>query len=319
MLVVLLLALGLQAYAHASEAGSNNSRHPAPGSLKVWVPAGMVGNNYWIYINGRIVDAPPHGTTSPARRDFNVVPLSKGDGPTGWAILNAQGLILKMHHEDYDDLISYIDSASLDPLHLFQEFDLSLPPGKYTVEVAFLSEVSSAGSAGSSISFPFVITRKYVADINTGQTTRLYPGVPDKWSTVHEIPALAARRLCPEGAAPSPPDDIQFQRWVKEYLDDPTVRALHGADAFSKHFVVLDLPPALGGERDFDGSQIRYIANAISARHNLPDHAEVAVCMNLFPQFSQSYAGYDKMISATIGKDFERFQKLASDLETAGH
>jgi hypothetical protein len=46
----------------------------------------MVVNNYWIYINGRIVDAPPHGTTSPARRDFNALPLNSGDGPTEWAI-----------------------------------------------------------------------------------------------------------------------------------------------------------------------------------------------------------------------------------------
>jgi L-ascorbate metabolism protein UlaG (beta-lactamase superfamily) len=92
------------------------------------------------------------------------------------------------------------------------------------------------------------------------------------------------------------------------------VKALGEADSTSKRVVVLDLPPASGGKREFDGNQIRHITDAILASHDVPDHAEIEECRRLFPQYSQAYAGYDKTISTIIGKDIEQFRALAAKL-----
>jgi hypothetical protein len=120
-------------------------------------------------------------------------------------------------------------------------------------------------------------------------------------------------RVCPKG--PVPPDVDQLQRWVKEYTDDPVVKTLRGVDASSlsgpKGIVVLSLPPAQGGSREFDGKQISYIVEAISAGRKLPNHSDVAECQRRFPQFSRSYAEYDKMINF-IDDDMESFRKLAA-------
>jgi hypothetical protein len=298
---------------------------PASGKLKIWVPVGMVGGDYWIYLDGRIVSAPPHATT--ARDLFLVTRVDDG-----WQIWTQAGLALRMRHESYGNLANYIAStpgvstcrmekagdscpleeASRDGAGFFQGFELSVQPDKYTVEVAFLSQGNTHGDTVSApSSFPFVITQKYVVDVGRGQAPEIYVGVPDGWSDRTAAQAMPVRRLCPQSA--SPPDDIQLQGWLKRYMDDPMVGVLRGADTSSKSVVILDLPPAQGGEREFDGSQIRYIAQAISRVGYLPEHSEVAECRELFPQFSRSYSAYDKMLSV-VDSDLERFHRLGRTL-----
>jgi hypothetical protein len=329
LILVLFLASSVFApRANAIQTRSTNTSRSAVGRLKVWVPAGMVGGDYWIYLNGRIVSAPPHGTTDPKSHSFMTINTggSGSDGSResngGWEIWTAEGRVLKMRHENYDDsLTRYIGSTSGDALHVFQASDLPLHPGKFTVEVVMLSRGGPSGSPYSMRPLPFVITQKYTADVRPGQTTQLYTGVPDDWSETILVQALVAQRVCPKGA--SPPDTDQLQRWVKEYLDDPMVNILRGVDASSlsrsKGVVVLNLPASQGGPREFDGNQIGYIVGSISARNNVPSHREVADCQNRFPQFSQSYAAYDKMVS-TIDEDIESFHKLAATLSAdVGH
>ncbi len=325
VLVLLLVTVGFPPNASAQKAGSSKSGRSALGTLKIWVPAGMVGANYWIYLNGHIVSA-PRGTADPGSQSFITVATGKigSDGrretKDGWEIWTAEGLVLKMLHENYDSrLTSYLNSGPGDTLHFFQTFDLRLHPNKYTVEVAILSRGGPSGSPYSMSPLPFVITQKYVGDVRPGQITQLYTGVPDDWSDTRLAQALLADRVCPKG--PAPPDADQLQRWVKEYMDDPMVKILRGVDTSTpsrpKGGVVLNLPPTQGGPREFDGNQIGYIADSISVRHNLPSHSEVAACQSRFPQFSQSYAEYDKMISL-IDSDMESFRKLAATLIASG-
>jgi hypothetical protein len=318
ILIFVLVISGAQA--NAVQAVAHKSS--VPGRLKVWIPAGMIGRDYWIYVNGHIVSAPPHGPASPKSNEILVVASgrigSKGNRETmdGWEIWTKQGLILKMRHEEYDDrLMSYIHSGSGDDLHLFQPFEIALRPAKYTVEVAILSEGASKLPPHSPSSFPFVITRKYAVDVIPGQVARIYPGVPDDWTEDPLPPALAAYRVCPKGAVA--PDADQLRRWVGDYMDDPMVKILRGVDSSSvpssQGVVVLNLPPAQGGPREFDGKQIAYIVDAIAVRNPVPGHREVADCQNRFPQFPQAYALYDKTVSF-IDDEIESFRKLAPDL-----
>jgi hypothetical protein len=253
-------------------------------------------------------------------------------GPVdGWLIFAdaAAGNIeyqLEMHHENYDNDFHlpddcnlerggagcYLSPASGDTLHIFQAFQLPLPPGKYTVEVAILSYGNLRGGYGPSC-FPFVITRKQVVDVRLDHETQLDVGVPDDWSESYSPPAVSATRVCSEKE--SPPDNIQLQRWLEDYAHDPMVRALGGADATSKGVVVLDLPLDYGGKREFDGPQIRHITDAILRCHNLPDHSEIEECRTRFPLLAPAYDAYEKAINSIVNKDIQRFRELAASLE----
>ena len=321
--ILLLVISGSLCPAHAAQRASNKSLRSALGTLKVWVPAGMIGDDYWIYLNGRLRSAPPHGPTNPRSSSFITVALGGigSDGSRkpneGWELWTRDGLALRMRHENFDGLLTkYLDPPAEDALHIFQVYELQLRPGQYTLEIAILSRGGPNVSPYTVNSFPFVVTQKYVADIQSGQVTKLYPGVPDDWSETRVVQALSVDRLCRDGQAP--PDTDQLEGWLTEYVNDPMVKALRGASPSSlsplKGVVVLNLPLAQGGSRDFDSSQITYIVDAIRDRGYLPSHSEIATCRGRLPQFSRSYEAYDKMISS-IDTDIESFRKLAADLK----
>jgi len=326
MLVVFLVASALLSGLQAAQTRSNQARHAMGGTFKIWVPAGMIGDNYWIYLNGHIASAPPRGTSDPRNNNLVVVPSGKLDAHgkrttiDGWELWGANGRVLKMKHENYEGLTDYINSESGDALHIFQVTELPLHTGKYTVEVAMLSGAPSSGTVLSANPFPFVVTRKYVVDVGTDQPTRLYVAVPDNWSSNPEpIPALAANRVCPASTAAAPDVD-QMKGWIEDYKTDPAVMMLHDARATlpaqTNGIVVLARPVAPGGPREFDGSQVRDIVDTIAARHVFPSEDEVAACQARFPQFSESYGVYGNLIRF-IAKDMASLRKLGTDLSAA--
>ncbi|HUV70829.1 MAG TPA: hypothetical protein VMW15_14295 [Terracidiphilus sp.] len=59
LLILSLGAAGIGTQAKALKARPASHSRAANGTLKVWVPAAMIGDDYWIHANGRIVSAPP--------------------------------------------------------------------------------------------------------------------------------------------------------------------------------------------------------------------------------------------------------------------
>jgi hypothetical protein len=316
LLILFLITSGSLTQAAVAQRASRQSPRSAIGNLKIWVPAGMIGDDYWIYVNGHLTSAPPHGPAIPKSKDFLTIQsgyVGSGGVMTrrdGWDLWTGDGLALAMRHEEYDNrLIPYINAG--DKLHVFQVVELPLAPETYTIEVALYSPSYSDHTERS---FPFVITRKYVVEVRPGQTTQLYPGVPDDWDSLGFYPARAVRGLCNVGAAPPDVDELkrlvtQLEGIVRAYMDDPMVKLLRGLDRPSlsrpKGTVVLDLPPAQGGPRELDATQVRAIAGAISARHAFPDRSAITECQRRFPQI-EAYAAYGKMIG-DIESDMESF------------
>jgi hypothetical protein len=266
------------------------------------VPAGVVGDKYWIYLNGDIVSAPPHATSDPTNHDLVVLGPTKG-GTKGWEIWTAKGRILKGQYGTWDDSILVNNFSVIRTLHIFQAVKLSLPAGKYVFEVAFLSHGSS---------FPFVITQKTDVDLPQNSLSEYYSGIPDDWSDTPEIEAVPT--LC-NGS--SPPDTDQLKNWIKAYTDDKMVTLLRGAVSQPEGVVELNLPAEQGGSREFDASQIGYIVDRISYRHRHYNQRDIADCRRRYPQFSESYAAYATTISV-VEKDIESFRKLAAELK-GGH
>jgi hypothetical protein len=224
----------------------------------------------------------------------------------GWLVRSEKGPVLRMQHER----IFFFESG--DATGLFQLFEISLPPGNYTVEVAILSEGNiHDGFVTARSSFPFVITRKYVEDVSPDRATEVKVAIPDDW-TQGGIGAVAEPQIC---GGTSPPDIDQLRHFITAYMDDPVVKALRGVDpsllAEPDGVVALNLPLAQGGMREFDGVQVGYIAEAVRSRHYMiGTHEQVASCLKHFPQFSDAYAEYDKMITF-MDNDLAAYSKLA--------
>jgi hypothetical protein len=208
------------AAASSSQAAPADAAPAQAGSLKVWVPASMWvpartgGAHYWIYVDGHIAGGPPHEAMHPYGSS-NIV-VVKSDG--GWEITNAQGVVLSMAHENWDNrLDGYVNSNLPDPLHIFEATEIPLPPGTYTIQGMMQSQPGENG-------FPFVLTRTDSVEVRPGQATQLYMAVPDSWAD----PGLAAftarqiRAFCPTTSAA--PDFNELQSQASEYLDDPMVK-----------------------------------------------------------------------------------------------
>ena len=278
---------------------------PAPRVLDLFVPDGMVGDDYWIYLNGHIVSAPPRANANPINHDIVIVSLEHH----GWELWNSHGLVLRMRDENYDNhLMEYFGhhvDIKNDTLHLFQMIELPLTFDKNTVEVAF-------SSPGSRTTFPFTITRKYVFDVDPGVSpTRVFVAVPDAWPSTPELPGAAA------AIRSGPPDIDTLTKLQKAYLQDPMVPKLRAIEMRASRLsepngvVVLELPENQGGTREFDAAQIRLIAMETLARHHFPSHNDVAEASRLSPQFAGQYAEYDKIIS-TVDQDMNFLRKLAA-------
>lgn len=315
LLMIVLVLPVCPVYANAQTPSNNRRSGATVGMFKVWVPAGIIGDEYWIYLDGHMVSAPPHAATDPTTMMEDRETLTRT--PDGWRIVGGDDLILTIVHENWTpNVTTYMDSAG-DPLHLFKGFIFPLSPGKHTIELAIFIPGEEE--------FPFVITGKRVRDIHRGETTRVFVGVPDHWiaSSPYAAPLLVGHSngntVC-SFDKPAPPDVDGLEKLYNRFDADPNVIALRGVDASSlsrpKGVAVLDLPVEQGGSREFDGRQIREIAYGIARNYPLPPLSDVAECQQHFPRFS-SYGVYGKVISA-MDREIKSFHNLAAKLE-GGH
>jgi hypothetical protein len=309
--IILILFLVPTGIPRQKNATPNYAPKPGSGRLTIWVPSGVIGDNYWIYVNGHVVSAPPHNPSDRGSGNFTAVKTKKG-----WEIWNQNGLILRMIHDDgWDrDFSPYaLDAESREALHLFQPVELPLSAGKYEIDIAVLLPGPSYKS-----SFPFVVSAGWKVDVGLGKPTQLYLSIPDVWANGSVAPALPAQfhKACP-GDVPSPPNVDQVKQKIRAYRDDPIASALRAANARLSHpkgVVLIDLPLEQGGPREFDGTQISSIVAAISDHNDFPSQSDIQDCQRLYPQFSKSYATYGDLIRF-VDNELKSFRKLAASLK----
>jgi len=320
--ILLLLAGSMLASAAKARAQSPHKRSgassasSATGKLKIFVPVGMVGDDFWIYLNGKLASAPPHGIPETQDRDYVQVPMHRGGihgSPDGWEIWGKEGRYLAMSNEYFSGLDGLLKGGSTVVQQLFQPVVLPVNPASYSVDLV----ISSPGNTGAS-SFPFVVTRKYEMKVRAGETEQVYIAVPDGWNGQVAIAAMPVNRVCPSALSgrPQAPDLDQLQRWMNDYDNDPMVHTLQRAAATqgsrAKKVVVLELPPSQGGSREFDGHQISDIVGSLEFKHGLPTHSEVKECMEQAPQFTRTYTEYDRLLTE-LDREIERFHRLAGN------
>ena len=311
--VACLALLTLSVMPRHARAAPTGAPAGGAGRLKVWVPAGAIGDTYWVYLDGRIVSAPPH-PSRPAASDVITVKTK-----TGWEFWNKRGLVLRSVGDqgwdrNYDPY--GLDSTALDALHLFQAIDLPLRAGKYNVDMAALSNPSQA-------SLPFVFTGRWDVEVLAGRTKQLFLQVPAHFTNIATSGrAQGAFQICTD--EPSPPSRAQvdsLQRTINEYMADPLVKSLHTASRryrpSSARAAVIGLAASQGGPHEFDGAQIEHIVDAISSRFSIPSRSDIAACRNRFPQFASAYAEYGRF-AADIVDDLQSLRDFAGQVK-AGH
>lgn len=337
--VAVLLALGAaNSVPVMAQAGAEASA--STGTLRVFVPAGMVGDEYWIYVNGRIATHPPqphhwrHDDLWVIRRQFGRA------APHGWELRNDDGFILSMSGEDGEGIARYINHnfgnvpncsiscADLrDPAHVFEPAELTLRPGAYTVDVVISSPPSPVSSYPKS-NFPFVVTRSYEADVHAGETSGQYFAVPDNWDQgPGASPARAAgNSICGGSLSYGGNPNIsgigkEAEGLIKAYTSDPMVKLVRAAAATGARpngTVVLDLPAEEGGSREFDGLQIQRITDSIALNYSPPEHRELEECRAAFPtEMNRVSVVYGKIIDF-INQDIASFHALAAEMKRGG-
>jgi hypothetical protein len=303
--LAIALACAVVGSASSSRAAAPQAAAADPvtvGTIKVWMPAGMVGADYWIYVDGHVVGGPPHEAVP---RDTVVVKTSDG-----WQAWGPNGVVLATHHENWDGrLVSYIHSDPPDPQHIFQATALLFPPGIYSVQGMLLSQHNST--------FPFIVTKTYSVEVKTDRATQLYIAVPDGWSKgPAPLPARAIRAFCPSSS--QLPDFDELQRWASDYMAEPMVQLLEEASSGvrtpGQHVVTLALPAEQGGPREFDGAALAALVDAVTLNNAFPQQDEIARCAAKYPGYAGPYASYGRAIAA-IDKDEASFRKLAKDLQ----
>ncbi len=289
-------------------AADETSEDADEGTLIVWVPAGLTGDDFWVYLSGHLVSAPPHGTTM---RGFSLNKTSDN----GWEIedyfSDPPSVLFSQngYFVDSENYRSYIHAnlnvASGDSKGLFYPVHIPIQAGRYTVELAYFSKNQYQSS------FPFAISPKYHANVEAGTSTELHIGVPDNW----------VDRVIPSAATPSPscaqkPDVSYLTREMNAYLEDPVVQALsiHKEYSNADGVVTLDLPIAEGGSREYDSVQVRDLADAtLDHYYNIdhgPSQSYIDDCKNSNPEWSSSFDEY-AMILGRVRDELQFLHRLA--------
>ena len=317
----LIIALGFLNTVCLAIAGDN-------GRSWICIPAGVIGDAYWVYMNDKIVSAPPHTGGDPKiknhcnifqRRDGFELFMKKNEFFDG-------GLSMLQEHYNDNNLSGYLGSGLEEEQHLFNKISLPDAPDKYTVEVVMLKDSLYKGNSidGPTSSFPFVVTRKYVVDNSPDNIPRdvynnqHYVAIPKLWRGKPNQPQIVHAVFGSEPRSPSPPDAARLSLWVNNFLDDPLVKMLQDIqiDQISQPnwLKILDLPESQGGSREFDRKQIGLIAEEILQRHYFPEHSEVEMYMKKYPEYSEAFSNYNKILSA-VDEKMKLFKQLAKYAE----
>ncbi|GEM_PF-6107215 len=233
---------------------------PPQGTLVVKVPRGFLpSQEYWLYVNGQIANAPPYTPFAEMDGEFKHV------GTMGDEYWDASGRAAA----SVDGHFIYIRPGL--QKHIFQSQEpIRLAPGKYVVELL----TRAADRQG----FPFAVARTE-AEVTVGKTAEVEFGIPPG---TNEIKVVRASRcsVC-SSSAHSPEKAMEFiehdfKRTVQEYGETPIVAVLNevlsnlSGPPPSQSSVFVNLPDSMGGGRTLDARQMRLIIQDLEINYLFP-------------------------------------------------
>ncbi|HBR57555.1 MAG TPA: hypothetical protein DEA22_08815 [Blastocatellia bacterium] len=268
----------------------------ATGTLKINVPTGIVRNDYWLYVNGRLRTS---GWRLPRVPQPGLSLIELPDG--NWEGWDEQGLAVSSR-----TLESYL-SAGGDRYGIFNSVEYEVAPGSYTVELFALSRKIEA--------FPFMSSSKTLT-VRAGGVTEMYASTPGRFLLSASLAPASTlgSYLCPDGKFNI---DLRTDELLARgtAIRDNKMRLLilRASAAYRAGDSTTTLPLA-SGRREVDGEQIRWIINSIpGAPYSLE---EVGFCRKVLPEYASVFDEFEATVRQ-IMSDRAQLLKFADDLGSA--
>ncbi|MGH9563419.1 MAG: hypothetical protein ACRD3S_18345, partial [Terracidiphilus sp.] len=235
----------------------------------VGAPGGDQPEHYWVYADGHLLGTMtrPDG----ALQSATLVPRCPG-----FEVWGSEGMTFKVLDGHFQTTEEALSTASLKQPDLFVTQDFDLPPGHYTVQVAFVNHdvscdhnrnVTNVFPHDLSSVFPFAFSLEFPLTVSSGHRYKLYIPPPSdyQFGNPQEL-AAAALPACSLVESGQPTDSALngTERDLQTFKDSPVVVALLQAAAtyraLPNGLVRLEFPPQYGGAREYDAEQIQLLA-----------------------------------------------------------
>ena len=286
-----------------------------PAVLSVLVPAGAIGNNYYVYVDRKIAARPPHKPVGQPR----ALMLVQTDTENGF--WDANGRVLRSVNGEWDtqSRTRLSDPAWRSTLGLFNLIDITVQPGRRVIEILALPPDSLPVERQLSARKAWLITGPLEVSVGPGQKRELVIPPP------LEIDGLVAYMIRATGpcvgvrrASNGMPDIDWLGKQKDAYLNDPLVRAMLRVDkaklGASNGLMRINLPQDLGGERELDEVLVPYLAQVILWRHVFPSRESVEGCKKFAPQHASVFDQYSSTVNV-LREQQRQFEELATLLK----
>jgi hypothetical protein len=212
--------------------------------------------DYWLYIDGRLVSAPPHPDI---RHEYTQIALA----PTqGYEFSDKEGMAAVVNPGGQ---IVYVRKGA--EIYTAQTFDVE--PGTHTLGFLLLNKTG----------FPLAVASADL-ELKTGDSKGYWFNMPADY-VANEMPAAVVPFFVENT------DWQQSFSWrqatvkkkIKAFADDPVVQALNqaklgAAAAPAEHSRIwVDLPAEHGGKRELDGRLVAALLKYIADEHGIDEHA----------------------------------------------
>jgi len=278
---------------------------PLQGTLILKVPRGLLpSQDYWLYVNGQIVSAPPYEPFA-HNREF-----SRIDVGVGYEYWDRDGRAARFEGGRF----TYLRPGVREP-RVFESHPIQLAPGKYVVELL---------TRAVNRSFPFAVAR-IEAQVAAGKTEEIEFGTP---AGTDELMVARASRCSTCSFSAHPPDKTMefiqndFNRTVQEYGEIPIVAVLNQVQLNlsvtppSQSSVFANLPDSMGGGRALDARQVSLIIEGLETNYRFPSIDGNSSLRSAAPPILQVAA----LISLQINehnKRIDNFRQIVKALEQA--
>jgi hypothetical protein len=282
---------------------------PQGGTLVIQVPRGFLpSDDYWVYVNGKMVSAPPHAAFPTLKRDFMQV-IGGSDAAPRDEYWDADGRAAFSEGGHFTFQRAGVRERVFEDLPLAQK-----APGKYVVELMTRAAMKP---------FPFALQR-IEAQLASGGTQHVELGIPagtdETWS------AQASRCSACFISIHPPAETLEFihadlNRTVDAFDKSAIVPVLDetmlnlSVTPGRKPTVSAALPLSMGGGRELDARQIELILTALENNYGFGTIKNKAL-LNAEPPTPQLAAALSLRISEHNAR-IASFQKIITALEHA--
>jgi hypothetical protein len=228
---------------------------PTESTIVVRVPAAIIGADYWIYVDKKLVNAPPHDA-------FVSESIIQMRTPNGVIYNGAKSGLLGETENGTLRAVSE-DAEKV----LFHDVTLTASPGAHVVE---LMTRALDPIQRQPLSFPFLVNgSRYEVSVEAGSTTTVVAAPPPGWGENAAASASVAEMTPSNPDAYSMAQAKAFRDDLNAIAADPVVAAYYAAAKTKIHMgpngpvLVINLPEGMGGSREFNADQIDALVDRI--------------------------------------------------------